>query len=68
MLEDLLQKQGYRLLYAIITSENEGSLAFHKALGYTFTAEMPGCGYKFGKNLGITWMEKRLFSGVLNLH
>ena len=63
-LEEILRQQGYAVVYAVVTSENEGSLAFHKALGYTFTAEMPGCGYKFGKNLGITWLEKRLFSGV----
>ena len=63
VLEEILKRQGYALLYAVITSENEGSLAFHHALGYTKTAEMPGCGYKFGRNLGITWMEKRLFSG-----
>ncbi len=63
-LEEVLRQQGYAVVYAVITSENAGSLAFHKRLGYTFTAEMPGCGYKFGKNLGITWLEKRLFSGV----
>ena len=63
VLEEILKQQGYAVVYAVITSENEGSLAFHKALGYTFTAQMPGCGYKFGRNLGITWLEKRLFSG-----
>ena len=63
VLEDVLKQQGYALLYAVITSENQGSLAFHEALGYVKTAELPGCGYKFGRNLGITWMEKRLFSG-----
>ena len=62
-LEEILKQQGYAVIYAVITSENEGSLAFHRRLGYTFTAEMPGCGYKFGRNLGITWLEKRLFSG-----
>lgn len=63
-LEEILKLQGYALVYAVVTSENTGSLAFHKALGYTFTAEMPGCGFKFGRNLGITWLEKRLFSDV----
>lgn len=59
-LEDLLQRQGYRLLYAIITSENKASLAFHETLGYRHLAHFPGCGYKFGRSLGITWMEKSL--------
>ena len=64
-LEEILKRQGYAVVYAVITSENAGSLAFHKALGYTFTAEMPGCGYKLGRELGIVWLEKRLFSGSI---
>lgn len=59
-LESILQKQGYRLLYAIITSENRESLAFHEHVGYRHLADFPGCGYKFGRCLGITWMEKPL--------
>ena len=59
-LEAILQKQGYCLLYAIITSENRASLAFHKALGYSPVATMPCCGFKQDRWLGITWMEKRL--------
>ena len=58
-LEALLWKLGYRLIYAIITSENKGSLAFHEKVGYRFCAELPGCGYKFGRNLSIIWLEKR---------
>lgn len=59
-LERILLRQGYQVLYAIITSENPGSLAFHKALGYETTAEFPNCGFKFGRWLGTVWMEKRL--------
>ena len=62
VLEQILTAQGYRLSYAIITSENTSSLAFHKAMGYRETAQFPGCGYKFGKWLGVTWMEKTLVS------
>ena len=61
-LETILTAQGYRLSYAIITSENEASLAFHRAMGYRETARFPGCGYKFGRWLGVTWMEKSLVS------
>ena len=67
-LERLLQAQGYRKVYAIITSENQVSLDFHRRNGYLFTAEMKDCGYKFGRWLGVTWMEKELpfveFSGI----
>ena len=46
-LEDLLKKQGYRKTYAIITSDNPGSLRFHEKQGFRFIAEFPECGYKF---------------------
>ena len=59
-LEEILICQGYLLSYAIITSENEASLAFHRAMGYRETAHFPGCGYKFGRRLGVIWMEKPL--------
>ena len=61
-LEDLLRQQGYQTLYAIITSENEGSLAFHSSVGFSHLAEFPRCGYKFGRWAGVVWMEKRLDS------
>ena len=59
-LEKILTFQGFLRNYAIITSENLDSLAFHKALGYRTAAELPGCAYKFGRRLGIVWMEKDL--------
>lgn len=59
-LEELLQKQGYRKVYAIITTANAPSVAFHQAVGYHHTATMPDCGYKFGAWHGTIWMEKEL--------
>ena len=59
-LEQLLQKQGYKKVYAIITTANDASIAFHKAVGYRHTATMPDCGYKLGAWHGIVWMEKEL--------
>ena len=59
-LEKLLQLQGYRKIYAIITAENTVSLDFHRKNGYLCTATFPNCGYKFGRWLGVTWMEKEL--------
>jgi phosphinothricin acetyltransferase len=61
-LEELLKLQGYQTLYAIITEENAASLAFHRALGYEDLALFPRCGYKFGRWIGVWWMEKRLNS------
>lgn len=62
-LEDILAKQGYRKVYAIVTSDNAGSVRFHQAVGYRIVAELPECGYKFGKLLGIVWLEKLLNPG-----
>lgn len=59
-LESLLQQQGYRKVYAIITTANRASVAFHEAVGYRLTATMPDCGYKFGQWHGTLWMEKEL--------
>ena len=58
-LENLLFAMGYRVLYAIVTDENEHSLAFHRALGYTPVAHLKNCAWKFQKNLGIIYLEKR---------
>ena len=58
--EQILQQQGYHRVYAIITSENEDSMAFHRAVGYETVAVFPNCGIKFGRSLGTVWMEKQL--------
>ena len=57
--EEILWRQGYRIIYALITSENKGSLAFHEKVGYQFCAEFSDCGIKFGRSLGVIWMEKK---------
>ena len=62
VLEELLRRQGYRVLYALITSENAASLAFHSRCGFTPRAEFTRCGYKFGRWLGVHWYEKELNS------
>ena len=59
VLEEILWRQGYRCIYSVITSDNQGSIDFHKKIGYTFVAAFPGCGHKFGKVLGTVWLEKR---------
>lgn len=59
-LEKILMLQGYRILYALITTENESSVAFHEALGYKTVATLPDCGYKMGRWLGVHYLEKRL--------
>lgn len=57
--EEILWRQGYRIIYALITSENAVSLRFHEKAGYSYCAQFPDCGIKFGRSLGVTWMEKK---------
>jgi len=61
-LEELLKMQGYQVLYALITQENAASLRFHERLGYRIKVLFPDCGFKFGRWLGVYWLEKRLIS------
>ena len=61
-LEAILEAQGFAVSYAIITSENEGSIAFHEKLGYRKCGFLDNCGLKFGRWLGVYWLEKRLKS------
>ena len=60
VLEQILALQGYQILYALITSENSDSIAFHRKMQYIMRVDFPDCGYKFGRWLGLVWMEKRL--------
>ena len=57
-LEKVLFYQGYQRIYALITAENQLSVAFHKKLGYTLRGELPDAGIKFGRRVGVVWMDK----------
>ena len=64
-LEAILAEQGYRKTYAIITSDNPGSLRFHEKMGFRFLARFADCGIKFSKLYSVVWMEKDLNSGEI---
>jgi len=59
-LEELLRQQGFQVLLALITEENAPSIRFHQRCGYVSRSVIPACGFKFGRWLGVIWMEKRL--------
>ena len=59
-LEELLKLQGCRVLLALITGENTGSVAFHEKLGYSVCGQIHRCGWKFDRWLNVFWMEKHL--------
>ena len=60
VLEWILDKQGYQILYALVTTENTESIRFHEKMGYERRVDFPNCGYKFNRWLGLVWMEKRI--------
>lgn len=57
--EEILFRQGYQVIYCLITTANHASIAFHEHMGYKTVATLPGCGVKFGRHYGIVYMEKR---------
>jgi phosphinothricin acetyltransferase len=57
-LEKVLFYQGYRRIYALITAENRTSVTFHEKLGYTLRGDLPDAGFKFGRWIGVIWMDK----------
>ena len=57
-LEKILFYQGYQRIYALITAENKLSIAFHSKLGYRLRGELPDAGIKFGRRVGVVWMDK----------
>lgn len=59
-LERRMREQGMRMSEACITSDNVGSIAFHERHGYRICGEHHTCGYKLGRWLSVTWMEKDL--------
>jgi len=59
-IEQFLRMQGYRNVYAIVTGENQNSINFHKALGYSSFAVFNKAGCKFGRWLDVIWFVKQL--------
>lgn len=63
LLERLLAMQGYVNLYAVITEDNRGSLAFHERMGYRQVGLHQRTGWKLGAWHGVVHMHKRLTEG-----
>lgn len=51
---------GFYTVYACITGENEGSINFHKSLGFCEVGRFHNIGYKFGRWHDVLWFEKPL--------
>jgi L-amino acid N-acyltransferase YncA len=54
---DLLKKQGYRNVYAVINLPNEKSVRLHEACGFKWFASYENVGYKLGKWKTVGWWQ-----------
>ena len=59
VLEEILFRQGYQVLYSLVCGENIPSIRFHEKNGYRIRAEFPRQGFKLGRWLDMLWLEKR---------
>lgn len=57
---ELVQKQGYYTIYALITYSHGTSIALHERFGFTNVGIYEKTGYKFGQWWGLLVMEKRI--------
>lgn len=57
---ELLSMQGYYNIFVGITSPNETSMKFHKAMGFVISGAYQDSMYKFGKWRDVLWMAKSL--------
>ncbi len=59
-IEEILTRLGYYKLFAVVTSANGPSVAFHRALGFRDAACFRNVGYKQGGWYDVLWLEKTL--------
>lgn len=57
---ELLAMQGYYNIFVGITSPNERSMKFHKAMGFIISGAYQESMYKFGQWRDVLWMGKSL--------
>ena len=54
---DILKKQGYRNVYAVINLPNDRSVKLHEACGFKWFADYENVGYKLGKWKTVGWWQ-----------
>lgn len=55
---DILKRQGFKLVYGVVTDSNIASIELHKSLGFKEVGRFNKIGYKNNSWQGIVWMEK----------
>ena len=58
--QDLARQRGHRILIGGITGSNDGSIAFHRAMGYAEWGRIPAAGWKFGQFHDLVLMGRDL--------
>ena len=54
---EILKRQGYRNIYAVINLPNDRSVKFHESCGFTHFATYEKVGYKLGKWKNVGWWQ-----------
>lgn len=54
---EILKRQGFRNVYAVINLPNEKSVAFHEKSGFNYFATYEKVGYKLGKWKNVGWWQ-----------
>jgi L-amino acid N-acyltransferase YncA len=54
---EILKKQGFRNVYAVINLPNDKSVAFHESCGFQYFATYEKVGYKLGKWKNVGWWK-----------
>jgi phosphinothricin acetyltransferase len=55
---DIAKDQGRHVVLGGMSGDNEGSIAFHKRLGFRECGRMKEVGFKFGRKLDLVFMQK----------
>ena len=55
VLFEILKRQGFRNVYAVINLPNDKSVALHESLGFQYFATYEKVGYKLGKWKNVGW-------------
>ncbi|WP_368187274.1 N-acetyltransferase family protein [Aestuariibius sp. HNIBRBA575] len=54
------QRASVHSLFAGVSGENQGAVAFHQRIGFERVATLPEVGFKFGRWMDLVLMQKRL--------
>lgn len=56
----MVERQGVKVVYGVVTDPNEASFALHEALGFHCAARFARAGFKAGTWHDVVWFEKEL--------